>query len=104
MASSVNTINSLLNQFTAANNTVVTGLQTGANVSSAEDTRDSIVTQLAQQIGVSTNAGDLGVVERDRRQSRRRDDQYAQPRKLLRFVGEAVDDGHQHVLSPVAGG
>ncbi len=49
MASSVGTINSLLNQFTAANNAVVTGLQTGANVSSAEDTRDSIVTQLAQQ-------------------------------------------------------
>ena len=54
MASSVDTINSLLNQFTAANNAVVTGLQTGANVSSAEDTRDSIVTQLSQQIGVST--------------------------------------------------
>ena len=54
MASSVSTINSLLSQFTAANNTVVQGLQTGANVSSAEDTRDSIVTQLAQQIGVST--------------------------------------------------
>ena len=57
MASSVDTINSLLNQFTAANNAVVTGLQTGANVSSAEDTRDSIVTQLAQQIGVSTHRG-----------------------------------------------
>ena len=54
MASSVSTINSLLNQFTAANNAVVTGLQTGANVSSAADTRDSIVTQLAQQLGVST--------------------------------------------------
>ena len=54
MASSVSTINSLLSQFTAANNTVVQGLQTGANVSSAEDTRNSIVTQLAQQIGVST--------------------------------------------------
>ena len=40
MASSVGTINSLLNQFTAANNAVVTGLQTGANVSSAEDTRE----------------------------------------------------------------
>ncbi len=35
MASSVGTINSLLNQFTAANNAVVTGLQTGANISSA---------------------------------------------------------------------
>jgi flagellar hook-associated protein 1 FlgK len=54
MASSVNTINTLLNQFTAANNAVVAGLRTGANVSSAEDTRDSIVTQLAQQTGVST--------------------------------------------------
>jgi flagellar hook-associated protein 1 len=60
MASSVSTINSLLNQFTAANNAVVTGLQTGANVSSAEDTRDSIVTQLAQQIGVSTTTAANG--------------------------------------------
>ena len=39
MASTVNTVNSLLNQFTAANNAVVSGLQTSANVSSAEDTR-----------------------------------------------------------------
>src|SRR5271154_5633347 len=54
MATSVSTINSLLSQFTAANNAVVTGLQTGANVAGAEDTRDSIVTQLSQQIGVST--------------------------------------------------
>ncbi len=54
MASSVATINSLLNQFTAANNSVVQGLQTGVSVASAEDTRDSIVTQLAQQLGVST--------------------------------------------------
>ena len=60
MASSVGTINSLLNQFTAANNAVVTGLQTGANVSSAEDSRDSIVTQLAQQIGVSTTVAANG--------------------------------------------
>ena len=60
MASSVDTINSLLNQFTAANNAVVTGLQTGANVSSAEDTRDLIVTQLAQQLGVSTTVAANG--------------------------------------------
>ena len=40
MAASVGSINSLLNQFTAANNAVVTGLQTDANVASAEDTRD----------------------------------------------------------------
>jgi flagellar hook-associated protein 1 len=54
MATSVGKINSLLSQFTTANNAVVTGLQTGANVASAEDARDSIVTQLSQQIGVST--------------------------------------------------
>jgi flagellar hook-associated protein 1 FlgK len=60
MASSVNTINSLLSQFTAANNSVVTGLQTGANVAGAEDTRDSIVTQLARQIGVSTTTAANG--------------------------------------------
>ena len=60
IASSVNTINSLLNQFTAANDAVVTGLQTGANVSSAEDTRDSIVTQLAHEIGVSTTVAANG--------------------------------------------
>ncbi len=54
MASSVTTINSLLNQFTMANNAVVTGLASGANVASAEDQRDSLVTQLAQQVGVTT--------------------------------------------------
>jgi flagellar hook-associated protein 1 FlgK len=54
MATSVGKINSLLSQFTAANNAVVTGLQAGANVASAEDARESIVTQLSQQIGVST--------------------------------------------------
>ena len=54
MASSVKTINSLLSQFTAANNAVVSGLQAGTSVASAQDQRDSIVTQLSQQIGVST--------------------------------------------------
>jgi flagellar hook-associated protein 1 len=54
MASSVKTINSLLAQFTDVNNSVVSGLATGANVASAQDTRDSIVSQLSQQIGVST--------------------------------------------------
>src|SRR5208337_2992856 len=54
MASSVATINSLLSQFTAANSAVVTGLASGANVAGAEDKRDSLLTQLAQQIGVTT--------------------------------------------------
>jgi flagellar hook-associated protein 1 len=54
MASSVATINSLLNQFELVNNTIVSGLQTGADVTDAEDSRDTILTQLSQQIGVST--------------------------------------------------
>lgn len=60
MASSAATINSLLSQFTAANNAVVTGLQAGTSVASAEDRRDSIVTQLSQQIGVSTTTAGNG--------------------------------------------
>ena len=43
-----------------SNNAVLTGLQTGANVSSAKDTRDSIVAQLAKQIGVSTTVAANG--------------------------------------------
>jgi flagellar hook-associated protein 1 len=54
IASSVGTINSLLNQFEQVNNTIVSGLQTGADVTDAEDSRDTILTQLSQQIGIST--------------------------------------------------
>ena len=60
IASSVATINSLLNQFTSVNATIVKGLQSGANVSSAEDSRDSILTQLSQQIGISTTTNTNG--------------------------------------------
>jgi flagellar hook-associated protein 1 FlgK len=60
MASAVNTINSLLTQFTSVNATIVSGTATGADVSSAEDTRDSILTQLSQQIGISTVANPDG--------------------------------------------
>jgi flagellar hook-associated protein 1 FlgK len=60
MASAVGTINSLLTQFTSVNATIVSGTATGADVSSAEDTRDSILTQLAQQVGVSTVANSDG--------------------------------------------
>jgi len=60
MASSVKTINALLSQFKAANDAVVSGLATGANVASAEDSRDSIVGQLSQQIGVSTTVAANG--------------------------------------------
>jgi flagellar hook-associated protein 1 FlgK len=60
MASSVNTINSLLTQFTSVDATIVSGTASGANVASAEDTRDSILTQLSQQIGISTVANPDG--------------------------------------------
>jgi len=62
IASSVATINSLLNQFTQANATVVTGLQTGADISSAQDTEDSILTQLSQQVGISTTTNTNGSI------------------------------------------
>jgi flagellar hook-associated protein 1 len=60
MNSSVNTINSLLNQFSSVNATIVSGLQNGADVSGAQDSRDSILTQLSQQIGISTVANPDG--------------------------------------------
>ena len=60
MAQSVSTINSLLNQFTAVNNAVVAGLQSGASVAGAQDQRDSLVKQLAQQIGVVTTTSANG--------------------------------------------
>jgi flagellar hook-associated protein 1 FlgK len=60
IASSVSTINSLLSQFETANDAVVSGLASGANVSSAEDTRDSLVTRLAEQIGVTTTTAASG--------------------------------------------
>ncbi len=60
MASSVSQINSLLAQFQTANNAVVSGLATGANVASAEDTRNSLVSQLSQQFGVTTTIAPNG--------------------------------------------
>jgi flagellar hook-associated protein 1 FlgK len=54
MDSAVSTINSLLNQFTQVNNTIVAGLQSSADVTNAEDSRDTLLTQLSQQIGIST--------------------------------------------------
>ena len=62
MAASVATINSLLNQFTQLNATVVNGLQSGADISSAEDSEDSILTQLSQQVGISTTTNANGSV------------------------------------------
>jgi flagellar hook-associated protein 1 FlgK len=62
IAQSVASINSLLGQFQTANDSVVSGLQTGADVTSAEDTRDNILSQLSEQVGVSTVTSSNGSV------------------------------------------
>ena len=62
IATSVTSINSLLNQFTQVNATIVAGLQTGANISAAQDSEDSILTQLSKQVGISTTTNTNGSV------------------------------------------
>ena len=62
MASSVSTVNSLLNQFATADAAVVTGTASGSNVTAAEGTRDSILTQLSQQLGISTTSNPNGSI------------------------------------------
>src|ERR1700677_3348915 len=62
IATSVASINSLLNQFTQVNATIVSGLQTGADISAAQDSEDSILTQLSQQVGISTTTNANGSV------------------------------------------
>lgn len=54
MASSVSTINSLLSQFQAVNSQVVAGTAAGHDVTNLVDSRNSILTQLSQQLGIST--------------------------------------------------
>jgi flagellar hook-associated protein 1 FlgK len=53
MADAVGTINSLLAQFQTVNTQIVTGTQTGADVSAAQDTRDGILKQLSSEIGIT---------------------------------------------------
>jgi flagellar hook-associated protein 1 FlgK len=60
IATSVQTINSLLTQFQTANAQIVNGTATGADVTNAQDTRDNILTKLAQQIGITTTTGANG--------------------------------------------
>jgi flagellar hook-associated protein 1 FlgK len=60
IATSVQTINSLLTQFQTANAQIVNGTATGADVTNAQNTRDNILTQLAQQIGITTTTGANG--------------------------------------------
>ena len=57
MASSVASINSLLSQFQAVNTQIVSGTASGSDVTDLLDSRNSILTQLSQQVGISTTSG-----------------------------------------------
>jgi flagellar hook-associated protein 1 FlgK len=54
MAASVDTINSILSKFKAANDEIVKGYQSGADITDALDTRDSLLSQLSEEIGITT--------------------------------------------------
>ena len=54
IASSVNTINSILSQFQQVNQTIVDGTQSGADITDALDQRDSLLQQLSSQVGITT--------------------------------------------------
>ncbi len=60
IAASVQSINSLLSQFQAVNAQIVSGTATGTDVTVAQDSRDNILTQLAQQIGITTTTDSHG--------------------------------------------
>ncbi|WP_036261310.1 flagellar hook-associated protein FlgK [Methylocapsa aurea] len=57
MAASIQTINSLLVQFKTANTAIVYGTAIGADTTDAQDQRDNILTQLAQEVGIATTVG-----------------------------------------------
>jgi flagellar hook-associated protein 1 len=64
IATAVQTVNSLLAQFQTVNAQIVSGTASGADVTDAEDTRDNILTQLSQQIGITTTTaanGDMSI-------------------------------------------
>jgi flagellar hook-associated protein 1 FlgK len=60
IAQAVTTVNSLLTQFQAVNNSIISGLATGANVAGLQDQRDSLVNKLSQEIGVTTSINSNG--------------------------------------------
>ncbi len=62
MAASVGKINTLLDQFAAADQAVVSGLKSSSDIGGAQDTRDTILGQLSQQIGVTTSTNPNGSV------------------------------------------
>lgn len=54
IATSVSHVNELLTKFQAANDAVVRGTATGADVTGSLDERDAILAQLSQEMGIST--------------------------------------------------
>jgi flagellar hook-associated protein 1 FlgK len=60
MASSVSSINSLMTQFQSVNQQIVIGTASGADITDLQDTRNSILTQLSQQIGITTSTASNG--------------------------------------------
>ena len=64
MASSVSTINSLLTQFQSVNQQIVAATAAGNDVTDLQDSRSTILTQLSQQIGITTTTapnGDMSI-------------------------------------------
>ena len=55
IAQAVTKVNSLLTQFQTVNNNIVSGLSAGSNIGALQDQRDQILTQISQQIGISTS-------------------------------------------------
>ena len=60
MATDVSAVNSLLQQYSEVDQEIVSGLASGADVNSYEDTRDSLLTQISKYVGVSTTANPNG--------------------------------------------
>ncbi|MFI5010891.1 MAG: flagellar hook-associated protein FlgK [Hyphomicrobiales bacterium] len=60
MATSVQTINSLLSQFQAVNADIMRGTQSGADVTDNLDQRDAILSRLSQEIGITTTTSANG--------------------------------------------
>lgn len=54
IADSVSRVNDLLQQFAVENNSVIKGTQIGADITDALDRRDSILSQLSEEMGIST--------------------------------------------------
>jgi flagellar hook-associated protein 1 FlgK len=57
MATSVSTINTLLQKFQQVNSTIVKGTIAGSDITDFLDTRDSILTSLSEQLGIRTANG-----------------------------------------------